>query len=81
MEKIPSDVIVVFDEAYYEYAEEKDHPDSLSYLLEGKNVIIIRTFSKIAGIAGVRVGYGIAKPELVSHLRRVINPFPTNRLV
>jgi histidinol-phosphate aminotransferase len=48
--------------------------------LEGKNVIVIRTFSKIAGIAGVRVGYGIARPELIDYLRRVVNPFTTNRL-
>jgi len=60
--------------------EDKNYPDSLSYVLEGKNVIIIRTFSKIAGIAGVRVGYAIAKPELIGYLRRVVNPFTTNRL-
>jgi len=80
MEKVPQDIIVVFDEAYYDYVEDKDYPDSFSYVLEGKNVIIIRTFSKIAGIAGIRVGYGIAKPELVGYLRRVVSPFPTNRL-
>ncbi len=66
--------------AYYDYVEDKNYPDSLSYVLEGKNVIIIRTFSKIAGIAGVRVGYGIARPELIRDLRRVVNPFTTNRL-
>ncbi len=80
MIQIPEDVIVVFDEAYYDYVEETDYPDSLSYVLEGKNVIILRTFSKIAGIAGVRIGYGIAKPELIGYLRRVVNPFTTNRL-
>ena len=80
MRKVPQDVIVVFDEAYYDYVEDKNYPNSLSYILEGKNVIVIRTFSKIAGIAGVRVGYGIAKPELIGYLRRVVNPFTTNRL-
>lgn len=80
MEKVPQDVIVVFDEAYYDYVEDKNYPNSLSYVLEGKNVIVLRTFSKIAGIAGVRIGYGIAKPELISYLRRVVNPFTTNRL-
>ena len=60
--------------------EDKDYPDSLSYILEGKNVIVLRTFSKIAGIAGIRVGYGIAKPELIVYLNRVVNPFTTNRL-
>ena len=60
--------------------EDKSYPDSLSYILEEKNVIILRTFSIIAGIAGVRVGYGIAKPELIEDLKRVVNPFTTNRL-
>ena len=60
--------------------EDKNYPDSLSYVLEGKNVIVLRTFSKIAGIAGVRIGYGIAKPELIGYLNRVVNPFTTNRL-
>ena len=80
MSKIPENVIVVFDEAYYDYVEDEEYPDSLSYVLKGRNVIILRTFSKIAGIAGLRVGYGIARPELIGYLRRVISPFPTNRL-
>jgi len=80
MEKVPQDVIVVFDEAYYDYVEGKNYLNSLSYVLEGKNVIVLRTFSKIAGIAGVRIGYGIAKPELIGYLRQVASPFPTNRL-
>jgi len=80
MRKVPQDVIVVFDEAYYDYVEDKNYPNSLSYILEGKNVIVIRTFSKIAGIAGVRVGYAIAKKDLIGYLRRVVNPFTTNRL-
>ncbi len=80
MREIPDDIIVVSDEAYYDYVEDKKYPDSLSYVLAGKNVIILRTFSKIAGIAGLRVGYAIAKPELIGYLRRVVNPFTTNRL-
>jgi len=80
MKKVPQDVIVIFDEAYYDYVEDKNYPNSLSYILERKNVIVLRTFSKIAGIAGVRVGYGIARPELIGDLRRVVNPFTTNRL-
>jgi len=80
MKQIPEDIIVVFDEAYYDYVEDKNYPYSLSYVLERKNVIIIRTFSKIAGIAGIRVSYDIAKPELIDYLRCVVSPFPTNRL-
>jgi len=80
IKQVPEDVIVVFDEAYYDYVEDQGYPNSLSYVLEEKNVIILRTFSKIAGIAGVRVGYGIAKHELIGYLNRVVNPFTTNRL-
>jgi len=78
--QVPDDVVVVFDEAYYDYVEDKNYPNSLSYVLEEKNVIVLRTFSKIAGIAGVRIGYGIAKPKLIGYLNRVVNPFTTNRL-
>lgn len=83
IKQVPENVVIVFDEAYYDYVEDKNYPYSLSYVLERKNAIIIRTFSKIAGIAGIagiRVGYGIAKPKLVSYLGRVVSPFPTNRL-
>ena len=80
IKNVSKDVVVVFDEAYYDYVEDKNYPNSVSYALEGRNVIVLRTFSKIAGIAGVRIGYGIAKQELISYLRRVVNPFTTNRL-
>jgi len=80
MKKIPDDIIVVFDEAYCDYVENKNYVNGLPFVSEGKNVIVVRTFSKIAGIAGVRVGYAIARQELISYLRRVVNPFTTNRL-
>lgn len=80
MQELPNEVIIVFDEAYYDYVEDKDYPDSISYVLKDRNVIILRTFSKIAGIAGVRAGYAIARPELIDYLSRVINPFTANRL-
>lgn len=80
MEKISQDIIVVFDEAYCDYVENKSYANGLSFVSEGKNVIVVRTFSKIAGIAGVRIGYAIARQELISCLRRVVNPFTTNRL-
>ena len=78
--QVPDDVVVVFDEAYYDYVEDENYPNSLSYVLEEKNVIVLRTFSKIAGIAGIRVGYGVSTPELIGYLNRVVNPFTTNRL-
>jgi histidinol-phosphate aminotransferase len=77
--QVPDDVVVVFDEAYYDYVEDENYPNSLSYILEEKNVIVLRTFSKIAGIAGVRVGYGIAKPELIGYLNRVVNPYENEK--
>jgi histidinol-phosphate aminotransferase len=61
--------------------EDENYPNSLSYVLEEKNVIILRTFSKIAGIAGVRVGYGIAKHELIGYLNRVVNPYENEKFI
>ena len=75
MERIPDDVLVVFDEAYYEYVTHEDYPQTLKYVHEGRNVITCRTFSKIYGLAGLRVGYGIAKPELVEVMNKVRQPF------
>ncbi|OGX56832.1 MAG: histidinol-phosphate transaminase [Omnitrophica WOR_2 bacterium RIFOXYC2_FULL_43_9] len=77
---IPKDVIVVFDEAYFEFVKEKDFPETIRYVKEGKNVIILRTFSKIYGLAGLRIGYGIASPELVGYMERVRQPFNVNSL-
>ncbi len=62
MERIPDDVIVVFDEAYYEYVRRSDFPDTLQYVKQGRNVIVLRTFSKIYGLAGLRIGYGLTTP-------------------
>ncbi len=75
MARVPEDVLVVFDEAYYEYVLRSDYPQTLRYVLEGRNVIITRTFSKIYGLAGLRVGYGIAPPSLIEALNRVRQPF------
>lgn len=75
MEQVPDDVLVVFDEAYYEYVLRSDYPQTLPYVLGGRNFIITRTFSKIYGLAGLRIGYGIAPPALVETLNRVRQPF------
>ena len=75
MERVPDDVLVVFDEAYYEYVARSDYPQTLPYVLEGRNFVITRTFSKIYGLAGLRIGYGIAPPALVETLNRVRQPF------
>lgn len=75
MAQVPRDVLVVFDEAYYEYVARPDYPQTLPYVLEGRNFIITRTFSKIYGLAGLRIGYGIAPPAVVETMNRVRQPF------
>ncbi len=76
---LPEDVIVVCDEAYYEYIERDDFPKSIDYVKAGRPVIVLRTFSKIYGLAGLRIGYGIARDDLVRGMNRVRQPFNTNR--
>ena len=76
MEKVPPHVIVVFDEAYFEFNE--NPPNTLKFVREGRNVVVLRTFSKIQGLANLRIGYGIAKPELVEVLQKTRQPFNTN---
>lgn len=80
MAKVPDDVIVVFDEAYYEYVRAPHFPDTIAYVKEGRNAIVLRTFSKIYGLAGLRIGYGISTPEINNFLNRVRPPFNANSL-
>ena len=80
MERIPDDVLVVFDEAYFEYVDSVDFPDSLGYVREEKNVIVLRTFSKLYALAGLRVGYCAAREEFIKALKQVSPPFSVNRL-
>ena len=78
MAKVPPHVVVVFDEAYYEFLD--NPPDTLKYVREGRNVVVLRTFSKIQGLAGTRVGYGIANKELIDVLQRTRQPFNLNSI-
>lgn len=78
--RMPEDVILVLDEAYYEFVTSKDFPNSFEYLKEGRNVVILRTFSKIYGLAGLRIGYGIAPEKLVFYMNKVRQPFNVNSL-
>ncbi len=80
MRAIPGDVIVVIDEAYVEYVPPELAPDSLRHVREGRWVIVLRTFSKIYGLAGLRIGYGIAPPSMVELLDRARAPFNVNAL-
>jgi histidinol-phosphate aminotransferase len=76
LERLPDGVLVVLDEAYYEYAEsEPDYPRGVDYVIAGAPVIVLRTFSKVYGLAGLRVGYGIAAPAVIDALDTVREPF------
>lgn len=76
LEKVPDTCLIVIDEAYFEYAKDReDYPDSLALLKERDNVLILRTFSKIYGLAGLRIGYGIANAALISEMEKVRPPF------
>lgn len=78
--KVPSHCIVVFDEAYFEYVSDPDYPNGLDYVRQGKNVMVLRTFSKLYGLAGARVGYGIAPDHLMDVYARTLPPFPVGRV-
>lgn len=78
MERVPNDVIVVFDEAYYEYVRSRHFPDTLAYVRGGRHVVVLRTFSKIYGLAGLRIGYGVTTAEIAGYLNRVRPPFNAN---
>lgn len=80
LDNIPPHVLVVCDEAYYEYVVEKDYPQTLEWQKQYPNLIITRTFSKIYGLAGLRVGYGIAHGSLVDLVNRIRQPFNVNYL-
>ena len=80
MDVLPRGVIVCMDEAYAEYVRAPDYPDTLSYVREGKAIIGLRTFSKIYGLAGLRIGYAFAPAEIIDYLERVRQPFNVNTL-
>ncbi len=75
LDEVPEGLIVVLDEAYAEFVEASDYPKSLEYVREGYPVIVLRTFSKAYGLAGLRVGYGFAHSEITQHLFKVREPF------
>jgi histidinol-phosphate aminotransferase len=78
MSRLPENIVVAFDEAYFEYVD--DPPDTVRFTREGRNLIVLRTFSKIAGLAGLRVGYGIAPSQLIQVLQKTRQPFNVNGL-
>ncbi|MBN2754799.1 MAG: histidinol-phosphate transaminase [Candidatus Goldbacteria bacterium] len=80
MQAVPKNVIVVLDEAYFEYADDKNYPDGIKYLSKYPNLIVLRTFSKVYGLAGIRAGYGVADPEITGIMERIRPPFNINTL-
>ena len=75
----PERALVVLDEAYYEYAmNDPDFPDGLQYVRDGRNVVVLRTFSKAYGLAGLRIGFGAMRPEIAEWLNRSREPFNVN---
>ena len=80
MSRVPERTIVVFDEAYIEFAMGPDFPDTLSYVKQGRKLVVLRTFSKAASLAGLRVGYGIADADAIALMNRIRQPFNVNSL-
>ncbi|MGC8785517.1 MAG: histidinol-phosphate transaminase [Armatimonadota bacterium] len=78
MNNLPEHVVVVWDQAYQEYVSCPDYPDTLQYVREGRNVVVLRTFSKAYALAGLRVGYAIARPDIIDAMNRVREPFNVN---
>ena len=78
MEQVPDGVLVILDEAYYEYVQDPDYPDTLKYFKDGRDILILRTFSKAYGLASLRIGYGIGKPEILTEMNKIREPFNTN---
>jgi len=76
MERVPDHVLVIFDEAYFEFLD--NAPDVLRYVREGRNVVVMRTFSKIQGLANLRIGYGLASAKIAEVLQKTRQPFNAN---
>jgi histidinol-phosphate aminotransferase len=80
LQSVPEDLVVVVDEAYFDYVENPDYPDSTEWLHDFPNLMVTRTFSKVHGLAGLRIGYGISHRDLADLMNRVRQPFNVNSL-
>ncbi len=78
LSKVPDRVVVLLDEAYFEYVDAAEYPSGFEFLDQYPNLIITRTFSKVYGLAALRVGYGVSSPELADLMNRVRPPFNVN---
>ncbi|NLW56048.1 MAG: histidinol-phosphate transaminase [Firmicutes bacterium] len=79
LRRVPERVLVIVDQAYFEYVDDPAYPNGIDYRNDGR-VLTLRTFSKIYGLAGFRVGYGVGSKELIEYINRVREPFNVNRL-
>jgi histidinol-phosphate aminotransferase len=80
LDQVPRTVLTVVDEAYRDYIDDRDYPDACEALRKGAAVMVLRTFSKIHALAGARIGYGIAHPDVIRALEKVRSPFNTNSI-
>lgn len=80
MKRVPADCVVAIDEAYFEFVTATDYPNGLDFVRDDARLVVLRTFSKIYGLAGLRLGFGIAHPKLVDYMNRVRQPFNVNAL-
>jgi histidinol-phosphate aminotransferase len=80
MKRIPEGILVIVDEAYYEYVTNPQYADSFKHFKEGKDILVLRTFSKIYGLAGLRIGYGIARQDIITEMNKLRPPFNTSSL-
>ncbi|MGN6730450.1 MAG: histidinol-phosphate transaminase [Candidatus Binatia bacterium] len=78
LERVSPDVLVIVDEAYFEYVEAVDYPNSLDYHARHPAILTLRTFSKLYGLAGLRIGYGIGAKDVIALMQRVRQPFNVN---
>jgi len=78
--RVPPECFVVLDEAYFEYVSWSEYPNGLDYLPHMPNLVVLRTFSKIYGLAGIRLGYGVMRPEVCAYLHRTRMPFNVSSL-
>ncbi len=80
LKEVPANIVIVIDEAYFEYVKQADYPDTSTWLNEFPNLLVTRTFSKIYGLAALRIGYGLANEAITDMLNRVRQPFNVNGL-
>ncbi|MFN2363226.1 MAG: histidinol-phosphate transaminase [Halarsenatibacteraceae bacterium] len=80
IDRVPDDILIVLDQAYHEYMTSEDYYQGLDELSERSNLLILRTFSKAYGMAGLRIGYGLGSPEIIHYLDQLRDTFNCNRL-